>query len=537
MPSTCDHQRLRLLLAEQLPEPLEAEAIEHVASCPRCRQELESLAGDAAWWAEVASCFVPPSPTPPFAPSPAPPFPPSSDPPESDDSFAADFAVDFLEPCGQPHTIGRIDEFEIIEPIGRGGMGIVLKGFQRDLGRYVAVKVMAPHLAASGPARKRFAREARAAAAIVHPHVMPIHSVNASARLPYLVMPYVACESLQQRLDREGPLEINQILRIGLQTALGLAAAHAQGLVHRDVKPANILLEKGVDRVLLTDFGLARAADDASLTRTGVIAGTPRYMSPEQSRGDPVDHRTDLFSLGSVMYAACTGRPPFRAETSYGVLRRICDTLPRSIRDINPDIPDWLALVVQKLQAKEPSQRIQSAGETAELLERCLAHVQQPTVVPLPDAIRSLGFQPVQHATGARCCRLVNRLEAYATPAARRFFRPALIITSVLSLALIVIVGGQLLSGRRQGDAAPAGPPAGQAALPPREPAGGSTPRAASASAETPWDDGAAEQIDGVARDIDALETAASRFWQHPAAPAAEPASETNRPKNEEVSP
>ncbi|MEX0712762.1 MAG: serine/threonine-protein kinase, partial [Pirellulales bacterium] len=243
MPSTCDHQRLRLLLAEQLPERLEAEAIEHVASCRRCRQELESLAGDAAWWSEVASCFRA-SAT--LAVGTAPPEESTAgskeEPPESDDSLAADFAVDFLAPCGQPHTIGRIDEFEIIEPIGRGGMGIVLKGFQRDLGRYVAIKVMAPHLAASGPARKRFAREARAAAAIVHPHVMPIHSVNASARLPYLVMPYVACESLQQRLDREGPLEINQILRIGMQTALGLAAAHAQGLVHRDVKPANILL-------------------------------------------------------------------------------------------------------------------------------------------------------------------------------------------------------------------------------------------------------------------------------------------------------
>jgi len=190
---------------------------------------------------------------------------------------------------------------------------------------YVAVKLMAPHLAASGSARRRFTREARAAAAIVHPHVMPIHSVNSSGRLPYLVMPCVACESLQQRINREGPLELKEILRISSRIAAGLAAAHAQGLVHRDVKPANILLEKGVDRVMLTDFGLARAVDDASLTKTGVIAGTPQYMSPEQARGEAIDHRSDLFSLGSVMYAMCTGRPPFRAETSYGILRRITD--------------------------------------------------------------------------------------------------------------------------------------------------------------------------------------------------------------------
>lgn len=204
--------------------------------------------------------------------------------------------------------LGRLGDYEILEVIGRGGMGIVLKGFQSELNRYVAVKVLAPHLALSGAARRRFDREAQATAAVVNPHVMAIHAVAASAKLPYLVMPFVACESLQQRLNRQGPLDVKDVLRIGLQAASGLAAAHAQGLVHRDVKPANILLETNVDRVMLTDFGLARAVDDATLTRTGVIAGTPQYMSPEQANGDAVDHRSDLFSLGSVLYAMCTGR-------------------------------------------------------------------------------------------------------------------------------------------------------------------------------------------------------------------------------------
>ena len=170
----------------------------------------------------------------------------------------------------------------------------------------------------------------------------------------------------------------------------GLAAAHAQGLVHRDVKPANILLADGVERVKLTDFGLARAADDASLTKTGVIAGTPQYMSPEQARGEAVDQRSDLFSLGSVLYAMCTGRAPFRAETSYGVLRRITDDEPRPIREINPDIPEWLCRIVAKLMSKQPDDRFQSAREVAGLLEACLAHVQQPTVVPLPDVLITL---------------------------------------------------------------------------------------------------------------------------------------------------
>ena len=222
--------------------------------------------------------------------------------------------------------LGRLGDIDILEVIGHGGMGIVLKGFQQELHRPVAVKVLAPHLAASGAARQRFAREARATAVVVHPNVMPVLTVHSSGKLPYLVMPYVPCESLQQRLDRQGWLETRDVVRIAWQVSCGLAAAHAQGLVHRDIKPANILLSEGVERVQITDFGLARAADDASLTRTGVIAGTPQYMSPEQARGESVDCRSDLFSLGSVMYAMCTGRPPFRAETSYGILRRITDT-------------------------------------------------------------------------------------------------------------------------------------------------------------------------------------------------------------------
>jgi serine/threonine protein kinase len=197
-------------------------------------------------------------------------------------------------------------------------------------------------------------------------------------------MPFVACESLQQRLDRQGPLEVKEILRIGMQAAAALAAAHAQGLVHRDVKPANILLEKGIDRVVLTDFGLARAADDGSLTRTGIVAGTPQYMSPEQAQGDSLDSRSDLFSLGSVLYAMATGWPPFRAETTLGVLRRISDTQPRSLREVNPEIPAWLEQVILKLHGKTPCERFQTAGEVADLLEQCLAHVQQPKVAPLP---------------------------------------------------------------------------------------------------------------------------------------------------------
>lgn len=225
---------------------------------------------------------------------------------------------------------------------------------------------------------------------------MAIHSVNPNAKLPYLVMPYVACQSLQERLDQQGPLDVKDVLRIGMQAAFGLSAAHAQGLVHRDVKPANILLETNVDRVLLTDFGLARAVDDATLTRTGIIAGTPQYMSPEQANGDAVDHRSDLFSLGAVLYAMCTGRPPFRADTTFGILRRIRETAPRPIREINPEIPQWIERIVMKLLAKDVAERFGSAVEVATLLEQSLAHVQQPTSVDLPTGVGEWLLVPKQ---------------------------------------------------------------------------------------------------------------------------------------------
>ncbi len=165
----------------------------------------------------------------------------------------------------------------------------MVKAFDEVLQRVVAIKLMAPQLAATSPARKRFLREARASAAIRDEHIINIHAVE-ERPIPFLVMEYVAGETLQQRLDRTGPLDVPAVLRLGRQIAGGLAAAHARGLIHRDIKPSNILVETGVkESVKITDFGLARAADDASLTKSGVIAGTPLYMAPEQAQGEAID--------------------------------------------------------------------------------------------------------------------------------------------------------------------------------------------------------------------------------------------------------
>ena len=401
IPKQCDAELVRRSIQDVLTEQQEEWLAGHLDDCADCRQMLEGLAASGDDWQRIERVLKDETSA----------LPSSGEGASQtidlknlsvvgvQESVVGplvphDFAISFLQPCSNEQALGQLNNIEVLSIIGHGGNGIVLKGFQPELNRPVAVKVMVPQLATSAAARKRFAREAQATAAIVHPSVMPILTVHSDGQLPYLVMPYVDCESLQQRLDREGPLPTIDILRISHQVASGLAAAHAQGLVHRDVKPANILLEKGVDRVMLTDFGLARAVDDATLTRTGFIAGTPQYMSPEQARGDSVDTRSDLFSLGSVMYAMSTGRAPFRAETSYGILRRVTDDMPRAIAELNSEIPAWLQGLIGRLMAKSAAERGDDAEHLTRHLEECVAHLQQPSVNPLPKEIAKL-VQPV----------------------------------------------------------------------------------------------------------------------------------------------
>jgi serine/threonine protein kinase len=275
-------------------------------------------------------------------------------------------------------------------------------------------------------------------------------------------------------------------LRIGMQTARGLAAAHAQGLVHRDIKPANILLEDGVERLTITDFGLARAADDASLTRSGVIAGTPQFMSPEQARGDAVDARSDLFSLGSVLYALCTGRAPFRAETSFGVLRRITDDTPRPIREINPETPEWLAAAIERLHAKEPAKRYGSAEDVARIFEQCLAHMQQPSAVPLPESLRNRPVMPIGHRR-----RAVSWLAG-------------------ASATCVVIAGIAYVLHDRSGDEIRDRDAATANGLT----AGLGNRDDVAPSAANRWNDGVSAEISELKEDVDEFNAAASQLWE-----------------------
>lgn len=284
----------------------------------------------------------------------------------------------YLTPCDVPGAIGKLGQYEILEEIGRGGMGVVFRAHDPKLQRIVAVKALAPELARLPVARQRFLREARAAAAISHPHVVTIFAVDGTeeaslgterATLPYLVMECIVGQTLHDKIKRVGALKTEEIVRISRQMAEGLAAAHKRGLIHRDIKPANILLENGVERVKITDFGLARTTSDGGITHTGEILGTPQCMSPEQARGELVDQRSDLFSMGCVMYTMCTGVNPFRADNMLAVMKKVCESDPRPVAQLNPNIPQWLCSLVHQLLEKQPERRIPTAGEVVEALE------------------------------------------------------------------------------------------------------------------------------------------------------------------------
>ncbi len=374
--STCSRATIEQFLADQLSSQELSAFEDHLESCLSCRENLDNLAAERSWWDE-ARLYL----------SAAGQSNDDGAPGKSEDETAQTLfgLKSYLAPTDDPRMLGRLGPYEIVGIIGCGGMGIVLKGFDGPLNRYVAIKVLGPHLAMNPLSRQRFAREAKAAATVVNLNVIAIHSVSEANGLPYFVMLYVRGPSLEKRLRDAGTFSVVEILRVGMQIASGLAAAHAQGVVHRDIKPANIMLEEGIERVTITDFGLARVADDASMTQSGVVAGTPQYMSPEQARGDAVDPRSDLFSLGSVLYALCTGQPPFQATGTMGVLKRVEECRPRPIRAINPEIPALLARIIERLHAKNPAERFQSAAEVAVLLEGYLAHLGQPEMVPAPE--------------------------------------------------------------------------------------------------------------------------------------------------------
>jgi hypothetical protein len=274
-----------------------------------------------------------------------------------------------LAPPQADGEMGRLGGYRVLAVLGVGGMGVVFRAVDAQLERPVALKVLLPGVALRPANRERFLREAKAAAAVEHDHIVAILHVGEDRDTPFLVMPLLKGESLEDRLQRESPLPAAEAVRIGREIAEGLAAAHAAGLIHRDVKPANVWLEAPHGRVKLLDFGLARAAGDPSgLTHSGVIVGTPSYMAPEQSRAGALDARADLFSLGCVLYRMTTGRLPFTGADVLSVLASLAMDIPPAPRTLNPALPPDLSDLIVGLLAKDPANRPSSAGEVIEVL-------------------------------------------------------------------------------------------------------------------------------------------------------------------------
>jgi WD40 repeat protein len=409
MPATVpcpDPSVLRQFALGQLP-PEELEPLaRHVEQCERCTRALDGLKAEDALVAAVAAQPDDPGPhtdpavaaliellkrlRPLVAPDAAPVETAGAETPSSHaacetlpplDAGPAEATPDrhaFLAPARAAGELGRLGGYRILKVLGAGGMGLVYQAEDAQLRRPVALKVMKPELAQNPGARERFLREARAAAQLHSDHVVTIHQVGEDRQAVFLAMELLEGQSLAEWLKGGRRLALAEAARVGREVAEGLAAAHARGLIHRDVKPGNVWLEaRGGEpggssprsRVKLLDFGLARAADDdLHLTRSGAIVGTPAYMAPEQARGDKVDPRCDLFSLGVLLYQLCTGRLPFRGDNVLSLFAALAVDTPPPPREINPDIPPRLAGLVERLLAKDRERRPQTARAVADEL-------------------------------------------------------------------------------------------------------------------------------------------------------------------------
>src|SRR5262245_17474325 len=333
-----------------------------------------------------------------------------------------------LAPPQAADEIGRLGHYRVLSVLGAGGMGIVFAAEDPQLQRRVALKMMRPDLAARPADRQRFVREAQAMAAIEHDHIVTIHQVGEDRGIPFLAMQLLKGETLEDRLQQAESvnppaiLPVADVLRIAREIAQGLAAAHSQGLTHRDIKPGNIWLEKS-GRVKILDFGLARPErDDAHLTQTGSIAGTPAYMSPEQAAGQPVDQLSDMFSLGCVLYRLLTGRLPFAGPTTLAVLRSLALEQPPPPRVASREVPPALSDLTMRLLAKDPRGRPQTAEEVVQELakiERALeAEARRAESKPQPAAANRGSHSVV---IGVLLLLIAGPLAAWYAPTIYRF--------------------------------------------------------------------------------------------------------------------
>jgi serine/threonine protein kinase len=437
-----DDETLERYLLGRVPEVQAVQVERHVAGCGSCLDRLQALPAEDLYVTAMRSQagarplpanpavvalmerlnhLRPPAPAAYFAPT-----PPTD--PEGTGATSANLpdVSALLAPPQAADELGRLGGYRVLEVLGCGGMGIVFRAEDVQLGRAVALKVMRPELGASGSALPRFLREARAMAAIEHEHIAAIYQAGEERGVPFLAMQFLRGETLEARLRRAGRLSPGEVLRIGREVAEGLAAAHERGLVHRDVKPSNIWLEDdpltpppplprrgegekdkpqlpplssvgegggGVrgGRVKLLDFGLARQVrDSAHVTREGAIVGTPAYMSPEQARGAALDGRSDLFSLGCVLYRLCTGVVPFAGSDVVATLVAVATEPAAPPRQLNPEVPPRLSALIEQLLAKQPGDRPASASAVADALAALERDPEGAAPLPAPPRRRPL---------------------------------------------------------------------------------------------------------------------------------------------------
>ena len=277
------------------------------------------------------------------------------------------------------------DKYQILQKLGEGGMGIVYKAKDSRLDRTVALKFLMSELIKDNEAKKRFIQEAKAAAALEHPNICTVYEVDEADGQTFIAMSYIEGQSLNDKL-KDGPMDVDKAKDIVIQVAEGLKEAHEKGIVHRDIKPANIMLTaKGQAKI--TDFGLAKLSWGVELTKTSTIMGTVAYMSPEQAKGEEVDHRTDIWSLGAMLYEILTGERPFKKSHEQALIYSILNDEPEPISSKMEDVPDYIERIVLKTLNKDVKKRYQNIKDLTQEL-------QQPPSITLPKAEKSIVVLP-----------------------------------------------------------------------------------------------------------------------------------------------
>jgi len=350
----------------------------------------------------------------------------------------------------------QLGPYQIINQIGRGGMATVYKAYHAAVDRYVAIKIISNQLVGNTEFLKRFQQEARLIAKLEHPHILPIHDFGEAEGVPYMVMRYLEAGTLKERL-RANALTLGEIDRLFSQLADALQYAHENGVIHRDIKPSNVMLDKRGD-VFLTDFGVAKMLEGSSgLTATGTVTGTPDYMSPEQAQGMKVDNRSDVYSLGIVLFEMLTGHVPFEAETPLAVLFKQIQEPPPPLSLIRPDLPYQFETVLLKALTKNPADRFASINDFFEGWKRALASIastqERPTVPPpaqLPQAVDVLPPEPVSVPVAPPTLPSVAAptIEAQSAPVQapmRKKFPWLGVVIGLLGLVMVAVVALVLL--------------------------------------------------------------------------------------------